>query len=290
MKILKLFLSVFLFFSFSFNGCKATYPKEDLVGSIEKLCKKEVGKNVECIKTGKTLYTILYLDNMLDKEMKINDKTLDLIQNVMLSVNRVVLSTDAKIDFFVVIIADQASGMELIFTQYMDDLKRWMLGSISREDFFSRSLTEFSNHEKGFIFDASNLPEITLPIFISRQVSNLVKKELEKNVIMQILMNVRKVEGDFKNGYFEYLIDRIDRNNDVELIDLGTKNNNVKNGNTNVNTKENDKSKKNEIPQAFDLVKLIKDYHAQVVQKYKFSSYKGFIIKTDNKILKTLKF
>jgi hypothetical protein len=283
MKILKLFLLVFLCFGFSFIGCKATYPKEKLTDSVARLCKQEVGKNVECVQKGKTLYTILYLDNMVDKEMKIGDKTLDVIQNVLLSVNRVVLSTDAKIDFFVVIIADQASGMELVFTQYMDDLRRWMLSSISRDDFFSRSLTEFSNHEKGFIFDTEHLPEITLPVFLARQTSNLVKKDLEKNVIMQILMNVRKVDGDFKNGYFEYLVDKIDENNDVELVDLGMKNNNN-------NGKQNGKNKKNDVPKSLDLIKLIKDSHNQVVQKYKFANYKGVIIKTDNKILKTLKF
>ncbi|MFC1546549.1 hypothetical protein ACFL4O_02400 [bacterium] len=242
-----------------FSGCKASYSKEKLTESICKLCEKEIGSKIECALKGKTLYTLLYLTDLLNKDMKLSEKTVDIIQSVLLSVNRVTLSTDAEIDFFVVIIADKSSGVEIVFTQYIDDLRRWILSNISRSDFFSRSLTDITIKEKDRIIDLDIMPEISLPDFMTKLVVSLIKKDFEQNMILQILMNVAKIEASFKEGYFNYNIHKLDPSSKLLL------------------EKPDDKYP--------DILSKIKETHDKVKNKYKFTEFKGFLIKLEDKIL-----
>lgn len=124
------------------SGCsRATYPKERLAESVEQLCRDEYKVDVTAKMEGRTLGIYLVLDTLLDSssgELAFQEKASDILEDVMTSIRRVTLSTDADVKFFTLIGADQAMGIELVMTRYVDDVKRVLLMDISRDDFFER--------------------------------------------------------------------------------------------------------------------------------------------------------
>ena len=256
-----LILSLILSLSLSLFGCKPSYSKDNLTEQLVLLCAKESKKEVQSYLIGNTLYTILEMKDALNSDLRLSEDTLDAIQNVMMCANRVSLSTDEDLKFFVVIIFDSTKNIEIIFSQYVEDVRRWMLGNISRNDFYSRSLTDIKVKPKGYSPKKEILNEITIPEFIGRQVVLQVKREMEENILIQVLINFEHMDWAFKedeNGpYFEYTVFRIEKNDKVADKGLGA-------------------------DESMGVVDLITQKHDEVSKKYQFTNYKGIVIKTDD--------
>lgn len=126
----------------SLQSCtKPSFPKERVIESVKELCELEYDLDVDVKISGKTIGTYLELDNLFDMKDGIDKNAAERIGNLLLSVSRVCLSTDADFDFYVVIAADKKiPGMEAVFIRYVNDIKRFLLANISREDFFQRLL------------------------------------------------------------------------------------------------------------------------------------------------------
>ncbi|HPM42405.1 MAG TPA: hypothetical protein PLV52_01045 [Candidatus Omnitrophota bacterium] len=129
---------------FNTAGCgKPTYPKEKFKESIIRLCKSEYKLDVKVATKGKTVVIYLPLPNLIDFTFAITKSASEKINNVILSVTRVAISTDADYDFYVIIAHDvRIPEIQIIIIKSVDDVKRFLLGSISRDDYSKRMLID----------------------------------------------------------------------------------------------------------------------------------------------------
>jgi hypothetical protein len=90
----------------SVAGCQPTYPKGYFKESVIKLCKKEYNLDVKVETAGRTIAIYLPLQDLLDFNFAIGKKASEQINDVILSISRAALSTDAKYDFYCIIAHD----------------------------------------------------------------------------------------------------------------------------------------------------------------------------------------
>ena len=131
--------------SFAAAGCGSTFPKEKLEQSIIRICKNEYKVDVKVQTTGKTIAIYLPLSNLLDFTFSITKDASEKINDVILSVSRVALSTDANFDFYCVIAHDvRIPEIQIVIIKSVDDVKRFLLNDISRDEYSRRMLVDLS--------------------------------------------------------------------------------------------------------------------------------------------------
>lgn len=124
---------------FSSVGCGHTYPKENLREAVMNICDKEYGIKVDAEIAGETLAIYLPLPKLFDANLRSNEKAREKIGDVLLSVTRVVLSTDASIKFYCVIVQDvRFPVVQSVIIEYVEDIKMYFFKAISRSDYFKR--------------------------------------------------------------------------------------------------------------------------------------------------------
>jgi len=127
------------------SGCGPTYPKETLGESIVKLCKEEYGIDIKSKVIGNTLAIFIPLPSLLDVTLGMNKEAQEMIQDVLLSTSRVVLSTDAPVEFYCVIAQDKRlPELQVIVMKYVDDVKRAFFYDISRGEYFKRTIFDIN--------------------------------------------------------------------------------------------------------------------------------------------------
>lgn len=124
-------------------GCAPTYPKEKFKESIIRLCKKEHKLDVKVMTVGKTVAIYLPLTNLLDFTFALTPDAGEKINQVMLNVTRVVLSTDADYDFYCVIAHDvRIPEIQIIIIKYVNDVKMFLYSGISHGEYGKRMLID----------------------------------------------------------------------------------------------------------------------------------------------------
>lgn len=137
-------LSALLFAACLLGGCgkllAPTYPKNEIPSAIQKICREEYGitEKVDVKIVGKTLGARIHLDELLDMNFKMQEKSLDKLQDLLRVIRRICLSTDAELDFYIIMGYEKKLGIEVIFYSYVDDLKRVVAGWMSPDDYFQR--------------------------------------------------------------------------------------------------------------------------------------------------------
>ncbi len=117
-----------------------TYPRDQIPEAIQHLCKQEysIKEKVEVKITGKTLGVRVHFDELLTIDLKLQEEALDKLQNLLRILRRICLSTDADLDFFVIVGYEKKLGFEIVFYGYLDDLRRARAGWMSPDDYFQR--------------------------------------------------------------------------------------------------------------------------------------------------------
>lgn len=158
----KLWQSIFLFAQVALiAGCfRTTYPADNLKESLLAICKNEYGiDDVDVKIVGETIGVYLPLKELFAadfKEAAITGKVrdpgtlfdpspeaLEKIDDVLLSLSRVILSTDRPLKFYVLEATDvEKTGMQLIVNGYINDIKRLRFSDISRDEYRKRMMHE----------------------------------------------------------------------------------------------------------------------------------------------------
>lgn len=173
---------VFCVLLFIIAGCGPTYLDKDLNQQIVKICKDEYNIGVKVKRVGRTLGVYVPVDGLFESTVKIKDATTledifagikfgkeaaDKLENVSMVLSRAALSTDAPVDFYILIAADtKGSGIQIVITRYIVDMRRVMLGDVSRGDYVQRLLmgVDFDpvpnakDTVKSFFYDLQQLP------------------------------------------------------------------------------------------------------------------------------------
>ena len=118
----------------------SSYPKDQIPEDIQRLCKQEYGidEKIDAKIVGKTLGVRIHFDELLTIDLKLQEEALDKLQKLLRILRRICLSTDADLDFFVIVGYEKKLGFEVVFYSYIDDLKRARAGWMSPDDYFQR--------------------------------------------------------------------------------------------------------------------------------------------------------
>ncbi len=93
---------------------------------------------------GTTLGVAIPIDGLVGDDLKLDKDAADKIEDLALSMRRVILSTDRPIDFYVLCARDtEMIGAEYVMTGYAMDIKRVILNDISRGQYLSRIQRDF---------------------------------------------------------------------------------------------------------------------------------------------------
>ena len=126
---------------FGITACDPSYPKEKLDQAVKDVCKNEYDMNVDVSIAGETMGIYYPMEGLLDATLNISEDAWDRITNLLQVASRVVLSTDANIKFYCIIAQDvRLPELQVVIIKYVDDVKRGMFRSISRDESLKRTL------------------------------------------------------------------------------------------------------------------------------------------------------
>jgi len=221
------FLVLLMFIS---SGCKPTYPRTKVSDSIIKLCRDEYNTEVKVKTEGKTLGVYMPIDNLLDSSLQPSEESFEKLGNVLHVLSRVVLSTDADLEFIILVARDsKISGLELVLTRYVEDIKRFMVEDISRGEYIKRMLLEtrldpadlLSNlvpkeKKEQLESDEFSIEEVHLPQFLAKQISRRIEDKFKEDKHLKENFKVTAVNGEFipkvpdlERGIFKFTLDII---------------------------------------------------------------------------------
>ena len=143
-------------------GCSHTYPPEKVQQAIQDICRKEygiehiqvkiIGKTIGVFLPIKKLFVTNFKEALAKGNMKVDDmenlfrpapEALEQVEDVLFSISRVILSTDRKLEFYLLQAADMdETGLQLVLEGYVDDIKRVRFWDISRDEYRKRVLHE----------------------------------------------------------------------------------------------------------------------------------------------------
>ncbi len=150
---------LFLLVSLTCAGCgRDTYHQETIAKDLATICKTEYGvDSIQVKSSGKTIAVFLPLKKLFNTNFKEalasqkiqnieallqpSQEALDKVEDVLFSTSRVILSLDKPIDFYVLHATDvETTGLQLVLTGYVDDIKRVRLWDIPRSEYRKRVL------------------------------------------------------------------------------------------------------------------------------------------------------
>jgi hypothetical protein len=92
---------------------------------------------------GKTIGIYLPLKDLIDFTFAVSKSASEKINDVILSVTRVAISTDAKFDFYCIIAHDvRIPEIQIVIIKSVDDVKRFLLTDISRSEYSKRMIID----------------------------------------------------------------------------------------------------------------------------------------------------
>ncbi|MEK7166819.1 MAG: hypothetical protein AAB732_00145 [Patescibacteria group bacterium] len=178
-----------LFFSLALTGCKLNLlnktfsdKDEEIKKQLIELVKKEYNYDIKTKIINKTIGVYFPVNNLLEdnkaEEKKLNKEIAKKIDRVIFLTHRVALSSDKKLDFYIIIAADMESGNELSLIGYFPDVPKVRLLDISKDEFFQRLLKGLNNNSEAIgDLEGKNfkIEEIFLPNFLAAQIAQRIK-------------------------------------------------------------------------------------------------------------------
>ncbi len=174
------------------GGCSPTYPKEKLAETLVDVCEKEYNVQIQAKLIGKTIIIFIPLDELFDLKLDILPEAVEKIEDVILTTSRAIFSTDAQVDFYMIIAGDvKTTAAEVLLVRYMDDVYKFMHGWIKREDYSRRILWQINFNPKLLksSFYDFDVEEITLPGFLASQIGQRLNKIFASTVVHKIKIN-----------------------------------------------------------------------------------------------------
>ena len=182
---------------------------------------------------GKTLGVYMPVDNLLDSSLQPSEESFKKLGNVLQVLSRVTLSTDANLEFITLVARDsKISGFELVLTRYVEDIKRFMVGDISRGEYIKRMLFETRFDPAALLSDLAlknkgekkerpeseefSIEEVHLSDFLAKQISRRIEEKFKEDKHLKKNFRVVAVEGEFtpklpdlERGIFKFTLNII---------------------------------------------------------------------------------
>lgn len=133
----------------------------------------------------------------------------EIARKVLTNLHRVLLSTDAQVEFYVMLLADpQVPGAYLTLVRYMDDVRRANANMLDTPEMFARTVFELSYASDEPLTLEHYLPrEIRLEDFLSWQLARRIQQALIEQLEAPGAAVVSHCSGVFQDGEFAFTLD-----------------------------------------------------------------------------------
>jgi hypothetical protein len=130
-------------------------------------------------------------------------------RKVLTQIHRVLLSTDADIRFYVLLLSDPGvPGIYLTLVRYMDDVKRAQANMLDTPEMFARTIFELNMAGPEPLTIDQYVPrDIRLEEFLSWQLARRIQYTLAETLRESGLASVGRCGGEFRNGEFAFTLD-----------------------------------------------------------------------------------
>ncbi|MCL2485419.1 MAG: hypothetical protein FWF00_07310 [Endomicrobia bacterium] len=190
MRLLKFFiLSIFLT---SILACGTSYDKDKLTDQLEALIKKECKTDSQAFIVGKTLYLDMELDSITSKEQQQAAAAVQKMQTAVMSIVRVVLSSNSEIQFMIVSVFDKDKNVLFRIIQNIEDIKSYYYMRISRGDFQSRNIMEIEgpDYAETMINDKRDM---SIEEYVGRMIASQIDMASRSNPFFGALMSMARL-------------------------------------------------------------------------------------------------
>jgi len=187
------FLLSLLIILTSCSKIEPTYQRKNIQESIKKICKEEYNLEVSVEEVEDTLWIYSPFDRLIvTDQAKFDDKIAEKIGNIILSLQRVILSIDKPPKFYVFAASDtEKKGADYFVAGFVADIVKFQMLFISRQEYFERQFVNFIENpralgdKEGLHIEKFNLD---LPNFIAL----LTQQKI-----------INKFSSEDLSGYFE---------------------------------------------------------------------------------------
>jgi hypothetical protein len=204
-------------------ACESTYKKETIRESVRELAKKEYDLDIDVAVTGRTLGIRFEVPNLLSEIYSGETDLYKKMNGLFTILVRVSLSVDVPPEFVVLDIVDASNpSLRLVFTRYVEDVRKSMAEALSYTASQDRLLEEFVVGDKRMTFDPVEMdlvrlmmmamdaaPEATAPPqpfeleevrftdFVAKVAENYMRRALREKKEMKKEVQLRNVSATF---------------------------------------------------------------------------------------------
>lgn len=193
-------------------GCsnRPTYPKEQLVQSLQQLFSADQLHTAVRFVDHTVAIQLDYPGALVvtGSQIGIGPGFDEATRKVLTAVHRVVLSTDAQVNFYVLLLSDStAPGAYLTIVRYLDDVKRLNANMLDIPEMFARTIFELNFIGPATLTIDQYVPrDIRLEEFLSWQLARRLQFKLTEQLQPSGLAVVGKCGGEFQNGEFAFTL------------------------------------------------------------------------------------
>lgn len=191
-----------------YTNPKPSFTDENILSSLKKLLKEEFDIQALVKRNQQTLGICFTVPKLLSSNRKTMPIVIDQLQDIMLVVRRVLLSTNADIKFFQINIRGKDTGLEISLIRYLKDLKILLLSGISFGDYSKRMLYR----------NVTNIESLGKKR-INRFLNDLGKTKPEKIIASHFSANIKRnnIDSHFVTWLWEALMKL---NIEHEILDI----------------------------------------------------------------------
>jgi len=200
------------------GGCSPSYREDQLLGAIERICATEHGYQVSARKVGQTIAVHLHHAGILRQEQNqigLAEQANEILGDVIEAVHRVTLSSDAVVNFYLVLVSDpNVPGAYLTVVRYVDDVRRAHASVIPPTELFSRTILDLKFVGVPTLqLDQITLNDIQLEQFLSWQLSKRIQAKLSETLQRRgmPMAEVGPCTGEFRDGEFVFTLNATPR-------------------------------------------------------------------------------
>ena len=194
------------------SGCSntPTYSKEHLADSLQELFTADhLTTSVRVV--DRTLAVQLDHPHVLvqaNGQVGLGPAFDDALRKLIISLHRVLLSTDADISFYVLLLSDPTTpGAYVTLVRYLDDIRRANANMLDTPEFFARTILELNPMGPNHMTLEQFIPRgIRLEEFLSWQLARRLQYALSE-ALQRSGAEVGRCGGEFRNGEFAFTLD-----------------------------------------------------------------------------------
>jgi hypothetical protein len=194
-------------------GCsgRPTYPKDSLARSLQELLDAE-GLQTSVRFIDHTVAVKLDYPGALaqsDGQVGLGPGFDEASRKVLTQMHRVVLSTDAEVRFYVLLLSDPGvPGVYLTLVRYLDDVRRAQASMLDVPEIFARTIFELNMAGPEPLTIDQYVPrDIRMEEFLSWQLARRLQTALADELRSAGGASVGRCGGEFRDGEFAFTLD-----------------------------------------------------------------------------------